>query len=459
MLMRSPQMESQSYGTQSLPLVSSGLNSALDWLTANQLASGSYGDYQEHWTAASAYALWLNNSNSAEAAASYSYLATQMNDSSTWFWGGFGEADVPGAVLHSIASSSNQGLINTTAVTVGLLQFQQSTGGFRGYYDPNQSRTVTSSVDTDMALLGLIDSNSIPLQNRTFAALYLLSLQNPDGSFNLTNTISYDPLYSLGPDPISITALTLLALNSDGFTSANPTISHSLNFLSESAVANFEGNGHVYSAAVSALAFKAYDQPDNAITAVVYILSQQDNDGGFADSGRSTYPESNALDTGWAVIALETRSSEEGALSPINSPPVAVFSLIPQTPTVGVAIHFDASASRDMDSDQLLFIWTFGDGSGTHGSSSIHTYTEAGNFTVTLTVIDSGTNPGPLSDTTSLTMTIQPAPVQKSPTFPTNTTELWILTGAAGAVAIIGAAYYLGRKSARGPVAPTPVTR
>jgi len=267
------------------------------------------------------------------------------------------------------------------------------------------------------------------------------------------------PLYSLGPDPISITALTLLALKSDGFTSANPTISQALNFLSKSVASNFEENGHVYSAAMSSLAFKAYDQPDNAITSVVYILSQQDNDGGFADSGRSTYPESNALDTGWAVIALETRSSEEGALSPINSPPVAVFSLIPQTPTVGVAIHFDASASLDLDSDQLLFIWTFGDGSGTHGSSSIHTYTEAGNFTVTLTVIDSGTNPGPLSDTTSLTITIQPAPVQKSPTFPTNTTELWILTGAAGAVAIIGAAYYLGRKSARGPVAPTPVTR
>src|SRR5439155_19152447 len=241
-----------------------------------------------------------------------------------------GESEVPGFVLYSLASSPNLGLVNPRSVAAELSQFQKSTGGFAGYYDLDQGQTVPSSVDTDMALLGLLSSNLccrhgghhqllpvqlIPAQNRTRAIQYLLNLQNPDGSFNLTNTISYDPLYSLGPDPISITALTLLALNSDGFTSANHTISHSLNFLSESAVANFEGNGHVYSAAVSALAFKAYDQPDNAITAVVYILSQQDNDGGFADSGGSTYPESNALDIGWVVIALETRCSEEGLLS------------------------------------------------------------------------------------------------------------------------------------------------
>ena len=447
----SPNITTKHSSTSFLPVQSSVLNGALQWLASNQSSSGSYGDYREHWAASAAYALWLNNSSSAKAELSYSFLAKQLNGSSTWFWGTYGEADVPGAVLLSIASSSYLGLVNTTAATAELLQFQQSTGGFKGYYDPNQAQTVTSSVDTDMALLGLINSNSIPIQNRIFAVRYLLSLQNADGSFNLTSSSSFDPIYSLAPDPISITSLTLLALRSDGFTADNPTISNALKFLSKSAAAYFDENGHVYSAAMSALAFKAYDQPDSTINATLYIFSQQNSDGGFSDSSRSTsYPESNALDTGWASIALEAQSSEEGgATSTINSPPVASFSFTPQAPTVGVAIRFNASMSHDFDADQLSYIWTFGDGSSAEGVNPTHAYAEAGNFTVTLTTLDSGTNPGPLSDTKSLAITIRQTTVQNSSTLPISTTVLWIVAGTIGGLAIIGIAFYLGRRSAR----------
>jgi PKD repeat protein len=434
-------------------MLSSGLDGALQWLASNQSSSGSYGDYREHWAASAAYALWLNNSSSAKAELSYSYLGKQLNGSSTWFWGTYGEADVPSTVLFSLASSSHLGLINATAVAAGLLQFQESTGGFRGYYDPNKGQTVTSSVDTDMALLGLINSNSIPVKNQTFAARYLLSLQNADGSFNLTSSTSFDPIYSLAPDPVSITALTVLTLKSDGFTTENPTISNALKFLSGVALGNFDGNGHVYSAAMSAMAFKAYDRPDNTITASLYIVSQQNSDGGFSDFSRSTsYPQSNALDTGWAAIALESQSLEDaGAPGTINSPPVASFSLTPHAlvPTVGVAISFDASPSHDLDADQLYYLWTFGDGSSGEGVYSTHTYSEAGIFTVTLTAIDSGTNPGPLSNTKSLTITVQPTTVQKSSTLPIGPTLLWIVAGTIGALAIIGIAFYLGRRGAR----------
>jgi len=440
-------------------------------LAANQSSSGSFGDYREHWAAAAAYALWLNNSNAANAALSYSYLAKQMSDSSSWFWGTYGEADIPGFVLYSLASSSNLGLVNPRGVAAELLQFQKSTGGFAGYYELDQGQTVTSSVDTDMALLGLLSSNLccrhgghhqllpvqlIPAQNRTRAIQYLLNLQNPDGSFNLTSTRSYDPIYSLGPDPVSITALTLLALKSYGFTIDQAPISNGLKFLSEAVLANSCRNGQVYSTTVSTLVFKAFDQPYEWAASTVYILSQQNSDGGFSDSSRSSYPQSDALDTGWAAIALEAQSTGEARIPSLtNCPPVAAFSFSPQPSTVGVAVQFNASKSYGLDTDQLSFIWTFGDGSSGEGVNPSHTYTEAGNFTVTLTVIDSGTNPGPLSGTKSETITIQGSTVQKSPSLPISTAALWIILGAIGLVAVIAVAFDVGRRSSRRPLTHT----
>lgn len=435
----------------------SGLNAALQWLSDNQSSDGSYGAYYQHWTAAAAYALWLNNSNSAKAALSYSYLATEMNYSLAWFWGV--EADVPSAVLYSIASSHNLPHVNAAFVKGQILQLQNSTtGGFEGYsYCASNCSsinpvylTVASSVDTDMSLLGLAGSNLIPAQNRTLAIQYLLSLQNSDGSFNLTRTRPFDSIYSLGPDTASITALTLLALKSVGFTIADASISSGLKFLSEALLTNFCGNGHVYPTAASALAFKAYDQPYEGALSAVYILSQQNSDRGFSDSSRSSYPQSDALDTGWAAIALETQSTEQGRISsPLNCPPVAAFSFNPQEPTPGVAVHFNAATSTDPDTDQLSYNWTFGDGFSAEGVNPTHAYAEAGNFTVTLTALDSGTNPGPLSNTKSLTITIQPTTIQNSSTLPISTALLWIVAGTIGGLAIIGIAFYLGRRSAR----------
>lgn len=432
------------------PTLTSSLGAALQWLAANQSSTGSYGAYEEQQTAAAAYALWLNDSTSQKAALSYSWLSTQLNSSSAWFWGT--EADFPGVILYSLAASGNLQLINTTSVAANLLQLQRSHTGFEGYYDFSSDQTVTSSVDTDMSLLGLISSVLIPAPNATVAVQYLLSLQNPDGSFNLTSTISFDPIYSQGPDPASITSLTLLALKSYGLTRNNAPISNGLKFLSNMLQSNFGGNGHVYSAALSTLAFKAYDQPDDSITATVFLLAQQNSDGGFSDSSRLS-SHSNALDTGWAAIALETPSAEEGPSKPINNPPIAVISFNPQTATAGVPVHFDASTSHDSDADQLSFVWTYGDGSGAQGVSPTHTYSHAGNFTVTLTVTDSGTNPGPLSDTESLSISIRPTTIQESPGLPVYSTALWIVIGVTGLLAITGAAFYIGRRTAKNSTA------
>lgn len=422
--------------------LSSATDSALLWLADNQSVDGSYGAYQEHLAAAAAYALWLNSSNSPKAALSYAYLGHQLNSSQTWFWGPYGEADVPGSVLFSLALSSNLRLVNKTIDAGNLLQLQKANSGFEGYYDGSQ--TVVSSVDTDMALLGLINARAISVSSQTNAINFVLSLQNPNGSFNLTSSKPFDPFYSLGPDSISITALTLLVLKSAGFAHDSPSVSSALSFLNAAASSDFDG--HVYAAAISALALKAFNEPANVVTAVTYILSQQNSDGGFSDSSRSSPSKSNALDTGLAAVALE-----ENPVLSVNSPPMAAFVYDPASPGVGITVHLNASSSRDTDGDQLSYQWTFGDGSSAGGLIASHSYSQPGNFTITLIVTDSGTNPGALSNTKSETVTVKPANVQTTSRLPFSGVGRLILLGIVALVLLVGAAVYLILQRARRP--------
>ena len=285
----------------------SGLPAALQWLITNETSAGFFGPglYNEHWTAAAGYALWLNNSHSQAAVKSYSWLASQINDSSHWFWGIYGEADVAGASLFSLAASGNLGLIQLSTVQSNLLQLQQSNGGFLGYYG---TVTNTSSVDTAEALRGLTNAKAISSTRQQSAVNYLFTLQNPDGSFNLTNVKSFDPLYSQGPEPVSITALVLLALNDASYTSNDSRVSKALNFINAESSKGFavatNNTNSVYAASLSTLVFNAFGLRDGAARAVAFLLSHQNSDGGFRDSIRQGPAGSNALDTGWAAIAL-----------------------------------------------------------------------------------------------------------------------------------------------------------
>lgn len=80
-----------SYGPLTTP-IASGLKAALEWLATNESSDGSYGAYFDHWTAAGAYALWLNDTQSTRATKSYSWLATQIDNPAYWYWGAYGEA-------------------------------------------------------------------------------------------------------------------------------------------------------------------------------------------------------------------------------------------------------------------------------------------------------------------------------------------------------------------------------
>jgi len=236
----------------------------------------------------------------------YSFLKNQLQNSTTWFWGGGGniaEADIPGEILHSFAATNNLSLLNRlSSVVANLTKFQQLNGGFLGYFDTSSNKQVTSSVDTAMALWGLNGASSITPANKQSAINYLLSLQNSDGSFNLTSTVKSNPLYSLGPDPISITALVLIVLHDASFAVVDPHFTSALSYLNNAVFTNF--SGHVYAASLSAIVFTIVSEPVLARQAVGFIISQQNSDGGFRDTIRSS-TGSEALDTGWATVAMQ----------------------------------------------------------------------------------------------------------------------------------------------------------
>jgi len=286
------------------------VRSALHWLSSNENADGSFETYGQILTPGAALALWLNDSRSAQAARSFSWLSSQLDNSSSYAWG---EADIPGEMLYSLGASNNVGLLhNFASVSSELGAYQQQGSGFIGYYAqlPDGSYAqVATSVDTSMALWGLFQTNSpISPQNRTYALNYLLSLQNVDGSFNLTKTISQSSTDALGPEPISVTALVLLTLRNAGkYTANDGPVARALDFLSNTISKNFtttsDHRGHVYGAALSALAFQAFGRNVQALASVAFILTQQNSDGSFLDVARGS--SQKTLDTGWATVALE----------------------------------------------------------------------------------------------------------------------------------------------------------
>jgi len=77
----------------------------------------------------------------------------------------------------------------------------------------------------------------------------------------------------------------------------------------------------------------------------------------------------------------------------LGYPPTANFTWIPQTAVINQTITFDASNSTAGDYSTLVnYMWDFSDGTGIFNvstSETTHSYIQPGNYTVTLTVMDS----------------------------------------------------------------------
>jgi hypothetical protein len=94
-----------------------------------------------------------------------------------------------------------------------------------------------------------------------------------------------------------------------------------------------------------------------------------------------------------------------GVITVISAPkpPVALFTYKPQAGYAPCELCFDASYSYDPDGQIVSYAWDFGDGRNGDGVNVFHTYSNNGDFLVTLKVTD---NDG-LSDTATARFTLQ----------------------------------------------------
>lgn len=88
----------------------------------------------------------------------------------------------------------------------------------------------------------------------------------------------------------------------------------------------------------------------------------------------------------------------------------AAFDFIPTEPDVGVDITFDASDST-ADNDIDTYTWEFGDGTVAEGEEVTHSYDAADDYTVTLTVEDTGGYTDETTQTVSVSDEEEPADV------------------------------------------------
>jgi PKD repeat protein len=104
-------------------------------------------------------------------------------------------------------------------------------------------------------------------------------------------------------------------------------------------------------------------------------------------------------------VTVYCRNAQADLCLSSNIPPIAIATVTPTIAYVGENISFSSTASYDPDGTIVSYLWDFGDGNTSNEPNPVHSYSEPGNYTVTLTVID---DKG-ASNSTSVLVEVKPA--------------------------------------------------
>ncbi len=102
----------------------------------------------------------------------------------------------------------------------------------------------------------------------------------------------------------------------------------------------------------------------------------------YAQQGSYTASVTVSTNVGVSATTSQTVSVDEA--------PSAVITPSPTSPLVGQAVSFSGTGSADPDGSIVAWSWNYGDGSALGSGATVsHTYTQAGDYPVSLTVTDS----------------------------------------------------------------------
>lgn len=109
--------------------------------------------------------------------------------------------------------------------------------------------------------------------------------------------------------------------------------------------------------------------------------------GVYANNGREIFSQSGSVDY-LKISSVPYDMTGEGIICQGIEPPTASFTYSPEEPNVFEEVTFDASSSYDSNGQIVSYEWDFGDGETAMEVEAAHSYSEARDYTVELTVTD-----------------------------------------------------------------------
>ncbi len=128
---------------------------------------------------------------------------------------------------------------------------------------------------------------------------------------------------------------------------------------------------------------------DGSILDYIWNLGGEDRPKGINVEYR--YPQGGSFPVRLTVRDNNNATANFSAEIKVNFLPVAVFNFTPKEPKIDDTVIFDATDSRDVDGRIIKYEWDFDDlnpPASTPKPKIKHTFTEEGNFNVTLTIED-----------------------------------------------------------------------